>query len=90
MRIFDFETYQDYGWEGFFQVLTIPKKFALLDITIQWDEYSGTEIIPMISLRIGSDCLCEFTFRFRKFYFSCAIIDFSPRNLQWYRDNRND
>ena len=90
MKLFDYETYEDYGKEWFIQILQFYPKFALLDITFQWDEYSGSEIFPMILLSIGSNSLCGVTFRWRKFYFKCDMIDGDPRNLEWYRRNRSD
>lgn len=89
-RFLDFEKYQDFGDEYFLQVLTSYPKFALLDITLRWDEFPATEIIPMILLGIGNECLCGLTIRWKKFYLSVDIIGWRPRNLQWYRDNRNE
>ena len=88
MKLFDYETYEDYGWEGFFQVLKF-RKFALLDITVQWDEFPATEIFPMLIMSIGSTHLFGFTFRWKWFEISCDMIDGAPRNLEWYRRNRN-
>lgn len=87
MKLFDYETYSDYGTEWFFQVLTSPK-FALFDITVQWDEYPVTELFPMLCVMIGSKCLCGFTFRWKWFEISCDIIDTAPRDLRWYRRNK--
>ena len=89
LKLFDFEKYEDYGWEFFFQVLTSPK-FALLDVTVQWDEFPAPELFPMLIVNIGSRCLCGFTFRWKWFEISCDIIDTRPRNLEWYRRTRND
>jgi hypothetical protein len=77
MKLFDTEHYEDYGHEWFFQVLTSPK-FALFDFTLQWDEYPATEIFPMLIVNIG-----------RAFEMSCDIIDGAPRNLEWYRRNKD-
>ena len=89
MKIFDYETYSDYGTEWFFQVLT-SRRFALLDITVQWDEYPAPEIFPMLVMSIGSKHLFGFTFRWKWFEVSCDIIETAPRDLRWYRRNRND
>jgi hypothetical protein len=89
MKLFDYETYEDYGWEVFFQVLTIPEKFALLDITIQLDDYGLDEILPAIQLSIGSSHLFGLYFRWKRFQFDCGIIDWKPRDLMWYRRNKD-
>ena len=85
MKLFDYETYSDYGTEWFFQVLSSPK-FALLDLTVQWDEFPPTELFPMLIMSIGSNHLFGFTFRWKWFEVSCYIIDGAPRNLNWYRN----
>jgi hypothetical protein len=85
MKLFDYETYSDYGNEWFFQVLSSPK-FALLDLTVQWDEFPPTELFPMLIMSIGSNHLFGFTFRWKWFEVSCDIIDGAPRNLNWYRN----
>ena len=87
MKLFDCETYEDYGKEWFFQVLT-SSKFALLDLTIQWDDYSGDEILPSFQLSIGSSHLFGGFIRYKRFQFDCSIIDWKPRNLEWYRSNK--
>jgi hypothetical protein len=87
MKLFDYETYSDYGTEYFFQVLT-SSKFALLDLTIQWDDYSGDEILPSFQLSIGSSHLVGGFIRYKRFQFDCSIIDWKPRNLEWYRSNK--
>jgi hypothetical protein len=84
MKLFDYETYEDYGKEWFFQVLSSPK-FALLDITVQWDDYSGDEIFPAISLSMGSHHLFGSVIRYKRFHFACCIVDTKPRDLEWYR-----
>jgi len=89
MKLFDFETYSDYGTEYFFQVLTSPK-FALLDMTVQWDDYSGDELFPAISLSMGSHHLFGFVIIYKRFQFACSIIDTKPRNLEWYRRSSDD
>lgn len=85
MDLFDYETYEDYGKEWFFQVLRF-RRFALLDITVQWDDYGGDELFPLLILSIGSKSLFGFTFRWKRFEFSFELIDTAPRNLNWYRD----
>ena len=88
MKLFDYETYEDYGKEFFFQVLTY-RKFALLDFTLQWDDYSGDELFPAIQLSIGSSHLFGVSIRYRRFYFGCDMIDWKPRDLGWYRRNND-
>ena len=89
MKLFDYETYEDYGREWFFQVLA-SRRFALLDLTVQWDDYGGDELFPEISLTIGSRHLFGFYFRWKRFQFDCDIIDCKPRDLMWYRRNHNE
>ena len=89
MKLFDTEHYEDYGHEWFFQVLTSPK-FALLDLTLQWDDYSGDEILPAFQLSIGSSHLFGGFIRYKRFQFDCSIIDWKPRNLEWYRRSSDD
>ncbi len=85
MKLFDYDTYEDYGREWFLQILTIPKKFALVDISVQWDDYGRDEIFPAFYFSIGSLRLCAFSFRWGRFEIQCDIIDFRPRDLEWYR-----
>jgi len=89
MKLFDYETYEDYGKEWFLQVLTSPK-FALLDITVQWDEYECDDLLPAFQLSIGSSHLFGGFIRYKRFQFDCSIIDWKPRNFEWYRSNRDD
>lgn len=89
MKLFDYETYEDYGKEWFFQVLSFPK-FVLLDFTVQWDDFGSDEIFPAMSLSIGSSHLLGFFIRYKRFQFDCSIIDSKPRDLSWYRRNRDD
>jgi hypothetical protein len=89
MKLFDYETYEDFGKEWFFQVLKFPK-FALLDITVQWDDFGSDAILPEFSLCISSGTLLAFFIRYKRFEFDCSIIDSKPRDLSWYRRNRND
>ena len=86
MKLFDYETYQDYGKEWFFQVLTSPK-FALLDVTVQWDEFPAPELFPILIMSIGSTQLFGFTFSWKWFEISVDLIDTKPRNFEWYRRN---
>ena len=87
MKIFDYETYEDYGKEWFFQVLT-SRKFALLDITVQWDDYGLDEIFPAISFSIGSSQLFGFFIRYKRFQFDLDIITARPRDLRWYKEHK--
>ena len=86
MKLLDTARYEDYGWEGYFQLLSHYPKFALVDSVIQWDEFPATEIFPMLLISFGSRSLCGFTFRWKWFEVSCDIIDGAPRNLNWYRN----
>ena len=85
MKLFDYETYSDYGTEWFFQVLT-SRRFALLDITVQWDDYGCDDLLPAIQLSVGSSHLFGFYFRWNRFQFDCSIIDSKARDLEWYRE----
>lgn len=87
MKLFDHETYEDFGKEWFFQVLKFPK-FALLDITVQWDDYGSDKIIPDITLTISTRQLFGFFFRYKRFQFDFDLMTSLPRNLQWYRENK--
>ncbi len=89
LKLFDFEKYEDYGWEFFFQVLRF-RKFALLDITVQWDDYGCDSILPEFSLGISSGTLLAFAIQYKRFQFDLSVITTRPRDLQWYRRNRND
>jgi hypothetical protein len=86
MKLFEYETYEDYGWEFFLQILTF-RKYALLDFTLQWDDYCGEEWFPRIDFHIGDVNLFGFSIRYRRFYFDCDIIGVK-RNLEWYRENK--
>jgi hypothetical protein len=89
MKLFDYETYEDFGKEWFFQVLT-SRKFALLDITVQWDDFGSDAIFPEFSLCINSATLFSFFIRYKRFEFDLSVITARPRDLQWYRRNRDD
>ena len=73
MKLFDYETYGDYGKEWMFQVLKFPK-FALLDITVQWDDYGDDKIIPEISLTISTRNLFGFFIRYKRFQFDFELM----------------
>jgi len=88
MKLFDYETYEDYGKEWFLQVLSHKRKFALLDLTVQWDEFPAPELFPLLIVSVGSKKLFGFTFRWKAFEMSCDIIDGAPRDLRWYRRNK--
>ena len=87
MKLFDYETYEDYGHEWFLQVLTFSK-FALLDITVQWDDFGSDSILPEFSLCISSGTLFGFFIRYKRFQFDLDIITARPRDLRWYRKNK--
>ena len=87
MKLFDYETYEDYGKEWMFQVLKCPK-FALIDITVQWDDYGDDKIIPEISLTISTRNLFGFFIRYKRFQFDFELMTLLPRNLDWYRKNK--
>ena len=89
MKLFDYETYEDYGKKWFFQVLP-SRRFALLDLTVQCDEYPVAEIFPLLIVSIGCSHLFEFTFRWKWFELSVNVIDTKPRNLEYYRRNLYD
>ena len=90
MKVFDYETYEDYGKEWFLQILSYKRKFALLDLTAQWDEYPADDFFPLLIVSIGSKKLFGFTFRWKWFEVSCDIIDSAPRDLGWYRKTADD
>jgi hypothetical protein len=87
MKLLEYETYEDFGKEYFLQILT-HRKYALLDFTLQWDDYCGEEWFPRIDIHIGDATVFGFSIRYRRFYFSCDIIG-AKRNLNWYRDRSN-
>ena len=87
MKLFDYETYEDYGKEWFLQILP-HRKFALLDLTLQWDDYSGDELFPRIDINIGNTNLFGVSIRYRRFYFDCDMIGIK-RDLSWYRSRSN-
>ena len=87
MKLFDTEHYEDYGHEWFFQVLT-SRRFALLDFTVQWDDYGLDEIFPEFSLLISSGTLFGFHIRYKRFQFDLDIITVRPRDLRWYKEHK--
>jgi hypothetical protein len=89
MKLFDYETYEDFGKEWFFQVLRF-QKFALLDITVQWDDYGLDSILPEFSLCISSGFLLGFFIRYKRFQFDLDVVTARPRDLSWYRRNSDD
>ena len=84
MKVFDYEIYEDYGKEWFLQVLKFPN-FALLDITVQWDDYGDDKIIPDISLTISTRQLFGLFIRYKRFQFDFDLMTSLPRNLERYR-----
>ena len=88
MKLFDVATHEDYGWEGYFQLLSSYPKFALIDLCFQIDEFPATEIFPFLILSIGAHSLCGFSFRWKWFELRVDFIQTRPRNLQWYRGDR--
>lgn len=89
MKLFDYETYEDCGKEWVLQILTF-RKFALLDILIQLDDYGygSDDFFPILIANIGSKCLFGFTFRWGRFEISAELINSAPRDLRYYRENR--
>jgi len=84
MNLFNYYHYEDYGHEWYFQLLSWYPHFALLDMTIQWDEYPATEIFPMLLISFGSRSLTGFSFRWKWFEIRCDFLTFSPRNFNKY------
>lgn len=85
MKIFDTAHYEDFGWEGYFQLLSHYPKFSFIDLCFQIDEFPATEIFPMLLISFGSRSLCGFSFRWKWFQIRCDMITSSPRNLERYR-----
>jgi len=84
MKLFNYYHYEDYGHEWYYQLLSAYPHFALLDMTIQWDEYPATEIFPMLLISFGSRSLTGFSFRWKWFEIRCDFLTFSPRNFDRY------
>lgn len=89
MKLFDYDTYEDFGKEFFFQIFKF-KNFALLDITVQWDDYGADEIIPDISLTISTRQLFGFCIRYKRFQFDFDLMTSRPRNLEYYRRDTSE
>jgi hypothetical protein len=87
MKLFDYETYEDYGKEWFLQVLSC-RRFALLDITVQWDDFGSDAILPEFSLCISSGTLLGFFIRYKRFQFDFSVIESKPRDLRWYKEHK--
>lgn len=85
MKLFDYVHYEDYGHEWYFQVLTAYPKFAFIDFVVQWDEFPATEWLPTILLGIGPHDLFGISIRYKKFEIRFNLLNFRPRNLEWYR-----
>lgn len=85
MKILDAVTYEDYGKEWFFQLLSHYPKFALIDCRVQWDEYPATEFFPCVLFGFGPHDLFGFSIRYKWFQFTFSFMNFKPRNLNWYR-----
>jgi len=87
MKLFDYCHYEDFGDEWYFQLLSIPNKFALIDMRIQWDEFPARDLLPSLTIGIGPLDI-GFSFRWRKFELHFDVLDFNPRNLNHYRAGR--
>ena len=75
MKLFHYETYEDFGKEWFFSVLN-SSRFALLDIKVQWDDFGDDEIIPDISLTISTRQLFGLFIRYKRFQLNFDLITF--------------
>ena len=84
MKLFDYCYYEDFGHEWYFQLLSIPTKFALIDMCIQWDDFPPLEWLPFLIIGIGPRDI-RFSFRWRRFELRFDVLDFAPRNLATYR-----
>jgi hypothetical protein len=90
MKLFDYYYYNDYGAEHYIQILQAYPKFALIDCVIQWDDYPATEIFPLILFSIGSRSVCGFSIRWKWFQIRFDLLTSTPRNLEYYRRNKDD
>jgi len=90
MKLFNYYHYEDYGHEWYYQLLSAYPHFALLDMTIQWDEFPATEIFPMLLISFGSRSLTGFSFRWKWFEIRCDFFATAPRNLEYYRRNYDE
>ena len=84
MKLFDYVYYEDFGHEWYFQLLSIPTKFALIDMCIQWDDFAPSEWYPYGVIGIGPKDI-GFTFRWKRFELRFDVLDFAPLNLARYR-----
>ena len=84
MKLFDYVYYEDFGHEWYFQLLSIPTKFALIDMCIQWDDFPPLEWYPYGVIGIGPRDI-GFTFRWKRFELRFDVLDFEPHNLARYR-----
>lgn len=85
MKLIDYVCYEDFGYEWYIQVLSHYPRFALVDLVVQWDEYSATEWFPYLLIGIGPHDVFGFSFRWRKFEIRCDFFEFKPRNLESYK-----
>ena len=85
MKLFDAAHYEDYGHEWYFQLFPWYPLFALLDVSIQWDDYPATELFPMLLISFGSRSVTGFTFRWKWLEIRCDFLTTAPRNLEYYR-----
>jgi hypothetical protein len=85
VKLIDTAHYEDYGHEWYFQLLQCYPNFALLDVSIQWDEFPATELFPMLLISFGSRSLTGFSFRWKWFEIRCDFLTTVPRNLASYR-----
>ena len=86
MKLFDYAYYEDFGHEWYFQLLSIPRRFALIDMCIQWDEYAA-DFLPFLIIGIGPHEV-GFSFRWWKFELRFDVLDFKPRDLDYYRPGK--
>jgi hypothetical protein len=85
MKLIDRAYYEDYGHEWYFQLIQCYSNFALLDVSIQWDDFPATELFPMLLISFGSRSLTGFTFRWKWFEIRVDLFTTAPRNLEYYR-----
>ena len=90
MKLLDYVYFNDYGHEWYFQILSNYPKFALIYCRIGWDDYPATEWFPTIVFGIGPSDLFGFSIHFRHFEILFNFLQFTPRNLEWYRTSEND
>lgn len=85
MKLFDYQYHEDFGHEWYFQLISIHRRFALIDCVLQWDDYAPADPFPCIIFGIGPYDLFGFTIRFYRFEIRMNFLQFKPRNLEWYR-----